>query len=124
MEVRMSRNYLLKLAKISTTIFLVTLFMSCSAASHVGQTFVNEPSINESNEQTWFTYYQDQFDAFEGNVLSPQDNYPKVARQAYQRASLDWNNKVSSAKSSSQLLLIGGLILIPIIIGTVTLLAL
>lgn len=112
----MSKNYTLNFKRVLLSVFVFTLFVSCSASNHAGITYVKEPPENTSDEQTWFSYYQDQFDAFEGNVLSPPENYPKVARQAYQRASLEWEEKLSSASNKTMLAYIAAGILIPIAI--------
>jgi len=109
----MYRVNLLRLKKFILSFFLLLFFTSCSASNHAGVTYVDEPQLDVVDEQTWFTYYQDQFDAFEGSVLSPPENYPMVARQAYQRASVEWNDKVSSAKTNTMLIWIGTLILVP-----------
>lgn len=51
----------------------------------------------------WFSYWEDQFDAYEGNVIAPGSEYPEVARQQYQRAKTDWDKKVEVANTKSQL---------------------
>ena len=61
-------------------------------------TSVDLPLASEENESAWFLYYQDQFDAHMGSVASPSDQYPQVASRAYERAKVDWNQKVLSAK--------------------------
>jgi len=84
--------------------------MSCSASQHAGKTNVSRPSASETNEALWFTYWQDQFDAYEGNVVAPTTpQYPEVAIQAYQQAKAEWNHKADEAATKTKILLIVGL---------------
>jgi hypothetical protein len=56
----------------------------------------------DDNETDWFTYYQDQFDGKEGNVVAPSSlQYPLSAVRAYQHAKVNWDEKKREAKNKS-----------------------
>ena len=71
-------------------------------------TTVKEPQLSENNQSTWFLYYQDQFDAFKGNVTPPSYQYPEPAHLGYEQAKDQWNKKVNQAKGKTTLLYICG----------------
>ena len=96
----------LKITRAITALLVVSTFISCTASQHAGITNVKEPPLSESNQSVWFLYYQDQFDAFKGNVLSPSDEYPQSAHQGYEQAKDEWNNKVNRAKGRTTLIYI------------------
>ena len=85
-----------------------SILISCSASQHAGVTTIKEPSLSENDQNIWFSYYQDQFDALEGNVMPPGEQYPKSAHQGYEQAKDEWNKKVSRAKGRTTLLYVCG----------------
>ena len=85
--------------------FLVT---GCAASQHAGTTYVPKPAKTETNEGIWLSYWQDQFDAYSGNVIVPDASYPEAAKQAFQRAKLEWDRKVETAATNTSILLYGG----------------
>jgi hypothetical protein len=91
-------------------LYVATAFMmiSCAASQHAGITYIHKPSVTETNESVWLTYWQDQFDAYSGNVIVPDNNYPEAAKQAYQQAKLDWDKKADAANTNKFLLIYGG----------------
>ena len=97
----MSLNNLLKLTRFLIPVLITSLLVSCSASQHAGVTTINEPPLVEDKLSTWLLYYQDQFDANEGNVIPPSNQYPQSAVRAYQRAKMNWDDKVQDAKSKT-----------------------
>jgi hypothetical protein len=83
-------------------LFLIcSLLISCSASRHAGITYVNRPLLSEQDENKWFIFYQDKFDANKGDVLPPTEQYPKSAHDGYKRAKVDWDVKVQKANTST-----------------------
>lgn len=66
-----------------------------STSQHAGIVTVPRPATTEQDANTWFMYYRDQFDAFEGAVLPPSAESPDVEKQAYQRAAGDYRARAS-----------------------------
>ena len=62
----------------------------------------------EGNADTWFNYYQDQFDAYEGDVIPPDNNYPNAATLGFEKALADWKVKDKKATKNTILVSIGG----------------
>ena len=98
----------LKITRVIVALLVVSMFISCTASQHAGVTTIIEPPLSENNQSAWFLYYQDQFDAFKGNVMSPSNQYPEPAHQGYEQAKDEWNKKVSQAKGKTTLLFICG----------------
>lgn len=100
---------------------LIFLFLgSCSASKHAGVTLVKEPSVGEVSEEKWIVYWQDQFDAKSGNVNPPYDEFPDVARRAYQKAKIEWDNRTTEARMNT-LILVGCVIpAIPLLLVLLT----
>ena len=97
---------------LSACLILSIMFMSCSASQHAGITYVNKPPMKEANEALWLSYWQDQFDAFKGNVVAPESSeYNQGSINSYQRAKMEWDEKVTIAATNSSILLYGGLTL-------------
>jgi hypothetical protein len=100
------------ISSISILLIFSLLLMSCAASQHAGVTYVNKPSMKETNEALWLSYWQDQFDAYNGNVVQPSTvEYNQSAINAYQRAKMEWDEKVFMASTNSSILLYGGLTL-------------
>lgn len=98
-------------------LFGVFFMWGCAASMHAGMTTVPKPSMTETNAAVWLNYWQDQFDGYQGNVVSPQsEKYPQAAVDAYQRAKMEWNRKVETAATNSQILIYGGSIVATLII--------
>jgi hypothetical protein len=107
----------IKLAISTAVLFITTLFfVGCSVSTHPGVTTIAKPSQNENTEAVWLNYYQDQFDAYKGAVIAPTSEYPDAAKQAFQRAASEYQNKVVTAANKTQLSWLGGSILVAIII--------
>ena len=103
--------------KIQITSFILAiciLFESCSASYHLGKTFLQKPDANSTDQQKWFAYYQDQFDAYGGQAVPPQGailesegytppagTYNQDAIDGYQQAQMDWSVKVKKASIGS-----------------------
>jgi hypothetical protein len=102
-----SLSKLLNLTRFFIPVIITSLLVSCSASQHAGVTTITEPSPLEDNVVIWFQYYQDQFDANEGNVVPPTTQYPQSALRGYQQARMDWDGKIRDAKSETALLYIG-----------------
>ena len=99
--------------KIKITSFILAiciLFESCGASNHLGKTFVQKPDASATDQQKWFAYYQDQFDAYGGQAVPPQGailesegytppagTYNQAAIDGYQQAQMDWSVKVKKA---------------------------
>ena len=83
-------------------LFLSFYLIGCSASSHMGIVTIKQPDkIACRDVNTWAAYYKDQFDAYKGNVIAPDDSYAPEAQQGYQLGALDWQNKVSKASTNS-----------------------
>ena len=62
------------------------------------------PDKTSHDEPAWFNYYQDQLDAYKGAaVYAPDDSYSKEAKEGFQRAMLDWENKKDKAPTKSDI---------------------
>ncbi len=103
-----SLNSLHKLTPFLIPVLVATLLLSCSAAQHAGIVTVSEPPFSEDNESRWFSYYEDQFDAKEGNVEAPPAKYP-AARHAYIRAKEEWDAKVQKATTKTAVVCLCGM---------------
>jgi len=92
--------------KVTIAILITSLFlMSFSASQHFGTTLVNQPSLSEESEMVWFQYWQDQFDGYAGRVIAPlAGKYPEGAVKGYQRALLDWEQKLKKAQLNTYLI--------------------
>lgn len=115
----MTLDKLLRLTRFFVTTLFTSLLVSCTASKHAGITTVNEPPITENNESAWFLYYEDQFDAKEGNVAAPSTQYPESAIRAHQRAMTNWKRKVQIAKERTIIAYIGGGVIIGVIIKNI-----
>lgn len=91
--------------RVLAIMYLIALLFlgSCSASKHVGVTLVKEPSLREVSEEKWLIYWQDQFDANSGKVNPPSDEFPDVARRAYQKAKIEWDIRVTEARMNTWL---------------------
>lgn len=98
----------MKLQKQTLAIAVVCclLFSSCAqsfygapkpVSVHPGVTVVAKPPLAEKDEKKWFTYYQDQFDAYEGMVAMPSDEYPEIAKTAYYKAKKEREAKMNQS---------------------------
>jgi hypothetical protein len=90
-----------KFVRVIATILIVSVLVSCSASEHAGVTYKQRPAMTENNENVWFAYWEDQFDAQSGRVVAPPMEYPAVARSAYGRAQQEWNMKVQDAAANT-----------------------
>ncbi len=88
---------MLKETRCVVPILITSLLVSCTASQHAGVATIHQPPLAENNDSTWFSYYQDQFDAYEGKVLPPGDQYPQAAQKAYQQAKKDRESKELNA---------------------------
>lgn len=75
------------------------------------------------NEEVWRIYYEDQFDAFEGNVAMPTNEFPESAKLGYYNAKKHWDKLVRNAEINRQIgtrVLIGaiGVLVLYISLGT------
>lgn len=77
------------------------ILQGCSASVHPGVTTVKKPAMNEQNEEVWFEYWQDQFDAKSGRVIAPPANHPEVSKSAYSRAKQEWTMLELEAKNKT-----------------------
>jgi hypothetical protein len=68
-------------------------------SKHPGTTSVQKPAITESDEGKWFSYYQDQFDCYEGQVSLPSE--PEEAKKGYFLAKKEWDEAVRNAHLKS-----------------------
>ncbi len=101
----------LPLSFIAALLIPSILLISCSASQHAGITYQTKPPMEETNEAIWLSYWQDQFDAFKGNVVMPSaGEYNQSAVNAYQRSKMEWDEKVEMAKTNSSLILWGSII--------------
>lgn len=91
--------------KILIPILICSVLISCSASRHAGITHVKQPLLSEEDENKWFAYYQDRFDANKGEVVLPTAQYPKSAHEGYKRAEEDWNRKVQKANTATGIFL-------------------
>lgn len=90
-----------------TAIILIAVYIlpACSAATHAGLTYLQKPDKNEKNTQIWYNYWEDQLDAFEGNVVIPQHGeFSQIAIEAFQKAKMEWDDKVKTAGFNTGLL--------------------
>jgi hypothetical protein len=94
----MALSSILKLTRFIVPLIITSLLVSCATSQHAGVTTISEPTFETDNESTGFLYYQDQFDAKEGNVVLPPDQYPQASIRPYQRARVDWDQKKQQAK--------------------------
>jgi hypothetical protein len=67
---------------------------------------VNVPLISETDENIWYLYYQDIFDAYQGRVAPPLEKYPTASYRAFNRAKEEWDKKVEAKKASGTPLVI------------------
>jgi len=104
----MKAKLLLPSVRFGMTVLAAFLLVSCTASRHAGVASIQRPALTETDENTWFTYWQDQLDAFEGRVLAPPLEYPAVAKSAYQRAVQEWNMKVADAQTNTILVWTAG----------------
>lgn len=79
--------------------------------------------MKETNEEVWRVYYEDQFDAFEGNVAMPTNEFPQSAKLGYYNAKKHWDKLVRNAEINRQIgtrVLIGaiGILVLYISLGT------
>lgn len=72
-------------------------------SKHSGVTNVPKPSMKETNEEAWRVYYEDQFDAFEGNVAMPTNEFPESAKIGYYNAKKNWDKLVRNAEINRQI---------------------
>lgn len=77
----------------------------------------------ETDEKVCFVYYDYQFDAFEGNVAMPSNEFPESAKLGYYNAKKNWDKLVRNAEINRQIgkrVLIGaiGVLVLYISLGT------
>ncbi|MFA6542058.1 MAG: hypothetical protein WCT99_10695 [Bacteroidota bacterium] len=65
--------------------------------------------MNQNNKRIWYEYWQDQFDAKEGEVVAPGREYPEVAQHTYDLALRDREKKERSASLNTILTVLGGI---------------
>jgi hypothetical protein len=106
----------LKCARVLAPVLIASLLVSCTASQLAGVANIQRPPLTETNENTWFAYWEDQLDAFEGRVLAPALEYPPVAKSAYARAVQDWNMKAADAKTKTVLVWTAAGIAVPVIL--------
>jgi hypothetical protein len=88
---------MLKAVRFLVPVLILSLLMSCTASQHAGVTTIGQPPITENNESAWFSYYRDQFDAYEGNVSPVDTQYPRAAHRAHQLAKKDRDSRELNA---------------------------
>jgi hypothetical protein len=99
---------MINLRKYFIPILVCSLLISCSASRHAGITNVKQPLFSEPNENKWFIFYQDRFDAFNGNVLAPTEQYPQSALDGYKRAKEEWEMKVQKMNNFTMAFIVVG----------------
>lgn len=92
---------MISLRKYLVLFLICSLLISCSASRHAGISYVRQPLLSEQDENKWFIFYQDRFDAEKGDVLPPTERYTKSAYDGYNRAKDDWDVKVQKANTST-----------------------
>lgn len=92
---------MISLKKSLVLLLICSLLISCSASRHAGISYIRQPLLSEQDENKWFIFYQDRFDAEKGDVLPPTERYPKSAYDGYNRAKDDWDIKVQKANTAS-----------------------
>jgi hypothetical protein len=112
----MKPNFFAKITLFIPVALAAFFLSSCAASQHAGVANIQRPALTETNEDTWFTYWQDQLDAFEGRVLAPPMEYPAVAKSAYARANQEWNMKVADASTKTYLAWSGGAVLLSVLL--------
>lgn len=73
-----------------------------SISQHPGVAVVPKPSIQEKDDLVWADYYKDQYDAYEGHVMPPSDQYPESAKRGFYMAKKDWETKYAKAVQDQQ----------------------
>ena len=112
----MKRSLFVKIVRFVSQVLIALTLLSCAASQHAGVANIQRPPLTENNENAWFTYWQDQLDAFEGRVLAPPLEYPAVAKSAYERAVQEWNMKVADAHTKTTLTWSAGGILLSVLL--------
>lgn len=98
-------------------ILLSSFLVSCTASQHAGILKVTRPALTETDEAIWYAYYEDQFDGYDGKVVSPGAEYPEAARRGYERAMHDWDGKNANALVNTFLISIPIGVAIGLLIG-------
>jgi hypothetical protein len=99
------------------SLILFLFMVGCTASQHAGVATIRKPQLTDNREAVWLSYWQDQFDAYEGNVVPPQSGtYPQVAIDAWQRAKLQWDHKVETASANNSIIIYSTLAILPIIL--------
>lgn len=106
-----------KWVKAVASILICSIFVSCSASTHPGVFTVEEPTTSEQDVHKWFLFYQDQFDARNGEVARPSVGYPLQAIEGYDKAEKDWKEKVYK---NSQYDIVGAVIVVGFVIYILT----
>jgi hypothetical protein len=109
-SINVSPNTFFKIMYFIVLLIFTSCLVSCSASRHAGVTTIKEPSLSEGNETIWLRYYDDQFDANEGNVLFPSSLHPQCAVDSYKSAKKNWDKKVIEAKRKEKLAYAGATI--------------
>ncbi len=81
-----------QISKYIVPIVSFCLLTSCSATSSAISVQLSEPSMTENDITKWNQYYHNQFEYYNGNVASPNHQYPEAARIAYAKELSDWKN--------------------------------
>lgn len=106
----------LKSVRFIAPILIASILASCSASQHAGVANKQRPLLTETNEQVWFEYWADQFDANRGKVIAPPLEYPLVAKSAYGRAAQDWQMKVNEAATQTYIAWVSGVLGVSILL--------
>ena len=85
----------------------IMLLASCSPSTHLGKTTYDKPSMSETDVSKWYSYYDDQLDAYRANVVPPLNGYPDAAQEGYKKARLHWEDKQKNARTNSYVLGLG-----------------
>lgn len=88
-----------KYIKVVSSILICSLLISCNASTHLGVFTIAEPAKSEQDVNQWYLFYQDQFDAKNGDVSKPSNDYPLQATEGYDKAAKDWHEKVKKSLS-------------------------
>ncbi len=96
-------NTLFKQAWLLGIVVCFTSCMTTKLSTHPGVFTVPRPAMDEHHEEVWRVYYDDQFDALEGNVAMPGHEFPEAAKLGYYNAKKYWDKKVRDARDAHEM---------------------
>ena len=105
------------LPRIIVPLLVSAMLISCSASQHAGKLHKKRPPMNETNENVWYEYWQDQFDARKGKVIPPSSKFPEVARNAFILAHEDRKEKEQTASLNTIFTVMGSILAVAILIS-------